>query len=278
MQNMARKLKCPSCGAKNAADDRRCKICTAVLNPDAPEAASRAKKAAVKQQAAVQAAMVKRDEARQAQPPPVELPVEEEAIDDYIGPSYGERSGDETVKESAFNVPSLLGIDIGDVQSRHAGSPEPLPVDPTELDVNAVKGIDIDVMSRHPGTPDLPPETDDVVGAWDAVRGVDIDLVPKPGIADVVPQAAVAQEWDSVQGIEIDVQSRHPAEPPPPPATGNVVAEWDAVRGVEINSVSRHPGDPEPPPTETRDVVAEWDAVRGVEIQPKKKRPPREPL
>ncbi len=35
---VAAKTMCPGCGAKNDRDSRRCRICTAVLNPDAPEA------------------------------------------------------------------------------------------------------------------------------------------------------------------------------------------------------------------------------------------------
>jgi hypothetical protein len=35
------KVKCPACGAKNNADDRRCRVCTAVINPDAPQADDR---------------------------------------------------------------------------------------------------------------------------------------------------------------------------------------------------------------------------------------------
>jgi hypothetical protein len=35
----AKKVKCPACGAKNAAEDRRCRVCTAVINPDVPSAA-----------------------------------------------------------------------------------------------------------------------------------------------------------------------------------------------------------------------------------------------
>lgn len=34
---MAAKVKCPGCGAKNAHDARRCRICTAVINADIPE-------------------------------------------------------------------------------------------------------------------------------------------------------------------------------------------------------------------------------------------------
>jgi hypothetical protein len=35
------KVKCPACGAKNKADDRRCRVCTAIINPDAPQADER---------------------------------------------------------------------------------------------------------------------------------------------------------------------------------------------------------------------------------------------
>ena len=39
---MAAKMTCPGCGAKNAGDSHRCRICTAVLNPGAPEGAAAA--------------------------------------------------------------------------------------------------------------------------------------------------------------------------------------------------------------------------------------------
>lgn len=34
---MAKKVKCPQCGAKNAGDARRCRVCTAIINTDIPE-------------------------------------------------------------------------------------------------------------------------------------------------------------------------------------------------------------------------------------------------
>lgn len=34
---MAKKVKCPQCGAKNAADARRCRVCTAIINAEVPE-------------------------------------------------------------------------------------------------------------------------------------------------------------------------------------------------------------------------------------------------
>lgn len=34
---MARKVRCPQCGAKNASDVRRCRVCTAIINTSAPE-------------------------------------------------------------------------------------------------------------------------------------------------------------------------------------------------------------------------------------------------
>lgn len=37
---MAAKIKCPSCGAKNAADSRRCRVCTVIINMDIPEPGS----------------------------------------------------------------------------------------------------------------------------------------------------------------------------------------------------------------------------------------------
>ncbi len=35
---MAAKRRCPDCGAKNELSVRRCRLCTALINPDAPEA------------------------------------------------------------------------------------------------------------------------------------------------------------------------------------------------------------------------------------------------
>ena len=37
---MAAKFMCPGCGAKNDPSSRRCRICTAVINAEAPEGAS----------------------------------------------------------------------------------------------------------------------------------------------------------------------------------------------------------------------------------------------
>ena len=37
---MASKIKCPACGAKNAAATHRCRICTAVINPEAAKPAA----------------------------------------------------------------------------------------------------------------------------------------------------------------------------------------------------------------------------------------------
>lgn len=34
---MARKVRCPQCGAKNTSDVRRCRVCTAIINTSAPE-------------------------------------------------------------------------------------------------------------------------------------------------------------------------------------------------------------------------------------------------
>ncbi|MCX7619995.1 MAG: hypothetical protein N2037_04005 [Acidimicrobiales bacterium] len=34
---MAKKVRCPRCGAKNTADLRRCRVCTAIINASAPE-------------------------------------------------------------------------------------------------------------------------------------------------------------------------------------------------------------------------------------------------
>ncbi len=33
---MAKKVRCPQCGAKNAADARRCRVCTTIINADVP--------------------------------------------------------------------------------------------------------------------------------------------------------------------------------------------------------------------------------------------------
>lgn len=35
---MAKKVRCPQCGAKNAADARRCRVCTTIINADVPAA------------------------------------------------------------------------------------------------------------------------------------------------------------------------------------------------------------------------------------------------
>src|SRR5262245_49622417 len=38
---MAKKTRCPGCGARNPVTQHRCRVCTTIVNPDAPEAQPR---------------------------------------------------------------------------------------------------------------------------------------------------------------------------------------------------------------------------------------------
>lgn len=266
---MAKKVKCPSCGAKNAADDRRCRVCTAVINTAAAEAPSKGELKSKKELEAIEEATAANargfdatelHENMDASGGP-RMPKEGEAP--IPAPSYGAPS------ESSGNGSGPGVIDI-DVAPRHQENAAPLFADGA-VDSFSGHGFGVEfdgLMSRHPGNPDPPPVEDD--RPWDAdVRGIEFTREPGGPVGPPSTAAAEAEKYlrDPNGNISYDeVLSRHPGDPePPPPQPGELPLE--AVPGIELDVMSRNPDAPPPPPLPADD--EKWDARKGgIEFDP----------
>jgi len=119
---MGSKRRCPGCGAKNDMDVRRCRVCTTVINMDAPEVA--------------------RQELPQEAPSGPSLPEHFDAgvIDRQVQPARGrfEASSGLSGRIAAAQA-SKLGPTGADEPATHAPSPLPPPAaDGESFDPNAL--------------------------------------------------------------------------------------------------------------------------------------------
>jgi hypothetical protein len=174
---MAKKVKCPGCGAKNDVGKHRCRVCTAVIDPNADEGLPKGliKQAKMDRKLAAGAKRIGNDAvdpfagldaaADRPAPSPDAPPIP--------GPSYGERPADPQP--------------VGELGPFAAGPP---PIEPTFAEPVA------------PGS-DIPA---DAIVIEAAPRHVAVPILDEP-IED--PTA-----WDAVPGIEIDVPARNATEPP----------------------------------------------------------------
>lgn len=266
---MAKKVKCPSCGAKNSADDHRCRVCTAVINPAAAEAVP---KHQLKSKTELEAI----EEAKAANERSFDAAELQRSMDDAGAPR--KPRADEAPIPSPHSIPTAGdtgngsgpgSIDIAAVP-RHQENAQPLFADGAVESFSGHDfGVQIDVVSRHPGDPEppAPSETDELLNSGN--YGIEFTRDQGP----TGPPASAAAEADKYVADPTgdinydDMLSRHPGDPePPPPQPGEV--PWDAEKGgIDIDVMSRHPGDP--PPPEERGDDERWDARKGgIEFDP----------
>lgn len=234
---MARKKKviCPECGAKNAADVRRCRVCTNLLNLDAPEEGRKHRDVVVPSaQATADEAASKPfdpDELHRSMrgpgvpappppgPPPVdggpmEAPVPEARrgpvgslgpIDSSFAPAEGPT--EPLLGPSAAPPPSATFAADGPP----AAPPPPPPPPPADDRLVGVPGIEF-APSAVPPAPEVPPVPDEPYQPLDAVAGIEIDVPSRHGAGG--PPPVVEESFESFTPIEIDVPTRHGAPPP----------------------------------------------------------------
>lgn len=140
---MAKKVKCPQCGAKNAGDARRCRVCTTILNTEVPEER--------------RGFALSKDELGREGPPPAAAP---STAADPVAPAGGGGAtppGDGIVIEAPLRNPAATvpppgaGADTG-----VGGDPAPGAGDPFGGD-----GIVIETAPRNPAAAPPPLEVDD---------------------------------------------------------------------------------------------------------------------
>lgn len=270
---MAKKVKCPSCGAKNAADSRRCRVCTAVINAEAAEAPAKGELKSKQELEAIEAAR----DANQREFDASEL---HQSIDASGGPRLP-NEGEAPIPAPSYGAPAPASgesrgngsgpgvIDIN-VTPRHQGNAPPLFADGAVDSFSGHDfGVQIDAVSRHPGDPE-PIEVAGDERPWDAdVRGIEFTREPGGPVGPPASAATEAEKYlaDPTGNISYDeVLSRHPGDPePPPPQPGEL--PLDAVPGIELDVMSRNPDAPPPPPLPSEE--EQWDARKGgIEFDP----------
>jgi len=182
---MAKKVRCPGCGAKNDVGRHRCRVCTAVVDPTAAEGLPKGLAKQRKQQAVMEDARARNarefsaDDLEQPHRPGPDAPP-------VIGPSYG------PVVAEPVNAP-LSGPEV------------PVPEgEPGGLGL-ADEAIVIDAAPRHIESPLVPISTEgaDESAPWDAVAGIEIDAVGRHG-TDVPPPIEHVDEVFDPNALVID--------------------------------------------------------------------------
>jgi hypothetical protein len=177
---MAKKVRCPGCGAKNDVGQHRCRVCTAVIDPSATEGLP---KGLAKQRKLDERLAAAADKRKQRAPGSAEPDPFGGATD--LGP-FGGTAPDDT---AGFGpMPAAATPPMAPVPTEPVAT-EPLATEPlapaAELPADAIV---IDAAPRH-------------------LADVTAPVEPEP--------AGEADSWDAVGGIEIDVVSRNATAPPP---------------------------------------------------------------
>jgi hypothetical protein len=158
---MAKKVKCPGCGARNPAGQHRCRVCTTVIDPSADEGLPKGLAKQRKLDERLDAAR------RRQQPEDAAAPAADDGFDVPVGPA----APDVTVTPAAA---------VAEVATVAAVAPPSEPIvpevdPPSELPADAIV---IDAAPRHVADPVAPVAADDA-GGWDTVGGIEIDVVSR---------------------------------------------------------------------------------------------------
>jgi hypothetical protein len=196
---MAKKVRCPGCGAKNPEGTHRCRVCTAIIDAAAPEAGPRGlAKSRVEEAAQSMAAEVN------------ERPFDASELQSDFG-----RSGPPAPEPSAVPsspVPSSPVSSSPVSSSPVSSSPMPSSPPPFEPVASAAPesfdagggGIDFDVMPRHVETPPPPPLEPESSESFDAgALGIDINVAAR-NASDAPPPIEYAEEKFDPNDLIID--------------------------------------------------------------------------
>jgi hypothetical protein len=190
--DVARKSKvfCPECGAKNGAEVRRCRVCSNLLNVDAPEERRKVKEIRIP---AV--------EKRHAET--MDRPFDAGELKAVVG-GGGTEETDAPAIPSA--VPTGPALPVAGLLADDPMGPA-FPVAPAD------DGIEIGAVARHAPPPPPPPEPVDDGG----FVVIEMEVAPRHAAPAPPPPPPPDEEFEPFTGIEMDVVPRHAAPPPPPP-------------------------------------------------------------